>query len=350
MPHTLIDTINRTYVETHPEKDKPFRAHLGGSMIGKKCERELFYSFRWFKRPTFDGRMLRLFNRGHKEEFRFVEYLRMIGIEVFENAQALFYHAVSQQYEAIPWDDEAAIGEAQSNPHYEDVTGDESHTARAKAQGVEVKQWRISDVMGHFGGSLDGIAVAPFDIQVVEYVETSPEKWAMRYTERVIPAGEKFLNEFKTHNTKSFVNLVTEGVKRAKPVHWAQMQIYMHKRGLRFAIYMAVNKNDDDLHLETVEYAGPEAAQELLDKATRVIHTRKVPNRIGKHASWYDCKFCEYSAICHYGDTSAVDRNCRTCQHSVPVDGGQWHCEKWNATIPSDAILKGCDSHKLITD
>lgn len=345
MPHTLIDTINRTYVEQHPERDKPFRAHLGGSMIGKKCERELYYSFRWFKRPTFDGRMLRLFNRGHREEFRFVELLRSIGIEVFEYAQSLWFHPESDSYVAIPWEDEAELALIAGEGHAVEVTGDEAHIARAKAQGVEVKQWRISDVMGHFGGSLDGIAVAPFDIQVIEYVDAQ-----MRYTDRVIPAGERFLNEFKTHNTKSFVELVRVGVKEAKPVHWAQMQIYMHKRGLRFAVYMAVNKNDDDLHLETVEYAGEAVALELLEKAKRVIHTRTVPNRIGKHPSWYDCKFCEYSQICHYGDTANVDRNCRTCQHSVPVDGGQWHCALWNAVIPVDAMLAGCDSHKLIRD
>ncbi|WBF76730.1 hypothetical protein PSV3_00028 [Septimatrevirus PSV31] len=41
------------------------------------------------------------------------------------------------------------------NPYYA------QHVARAKADGLEFPQYRISGVMGHFGGSLDGIARLP---------------------------------------------------------------------------------------------------------------------------------------------------------------------------------------------
>lgn len=338
--HILVDTIDRAYKDQHPERNKPFRPHLGGSMIGKKCERELYYSFRWFKRPAFEGRMLRLFDRGHNEEFRFIAYLRSVGIEVLEYSERLFYHPESDTYITVParFTTEPPQ-EAEIEATCEDVTSSSFHLDRAKARGTELKQWRISDVMGHFGGSLDGISMAPFDIELSS-------------GQGVIPAGTKFLNEFKTHNTKSFVNLVSApgGVKEAKPVHWAQMQIYMHKKRLRFALYMAVNKNDDDLYVEVIEYAGAEVGEELLEKARKVIHTKVVPNRIGKHPSWFECKFCEYADICHYGDKSKLDRNCRTCQHSTPVDDGRWHCSLWNALIPVDAVLAGCDNHKAITD
>ena len=37
-------------------------AHLGASIIGKDCERALWYDFRWVTRWAFTGRMLRLFD------------------------------------------------------------------------------------------------------------------------------------------------------------------------------------------------------------------------------------------------------------------------------------------------
>lgn len=58
------------------------RPHLGASIIGKDCIREIWYSFRWYKKPSFDGRMLRLFETGQLAEDRIVRELEGIGIQV----------------------------------------------------------------------------------------------------------------------------------------------------------------------------------------------------------------------------------------------------------------------------
>jgi len=59
------------------------RSGLGGSTIGHGCERHLWYRFRWAARPQeFSGRMLRLFETGHKEEARMIGWLREAGCEV----------------------------------------------------------------------------------------------------------------------------------------------------------------------------------------------------------------------------------------------------------------------------
>ncbi|QQP96471.1 hypothetical protein [Lysobacter enzymogenes] len=60
---------------------------LGASQIGRPCDRELWYSFRWCftgNGPRFDGRMRRLFNRGHREEAVFTEELRGAGLQVID--------------------------------------------------------------------------------------------------------------------------------------------------------------------------------------------------------------------------------------------------------------------------
>lgn len=325
--HQLVQLIDSA-VELAESQGGGFRSHLGGSMIGRKCEREIWYGFRWAARSKFQGRILRLFQRGHLEEFRFVRYLEQIGIEVQAYSERLMYHADSDSYVTIPWapdssHDAARIAECEA--HCDDVTTDSLHVARAEAKGTRLSQWRIKNIMGHFGGSLDGI------IQRIPGVDSEV----------------RALVEFKTHNDKSFIKLKREKVKDAKREHWSQMQIYMHEMNLPFAIYMAVNKNDDDLYVETVEY-DHDAALGILMKAERVIFAKQPPNRIGNHPSWYDCKFCSYSPICHFGEP--MNKSCRACVHSEPVANGEWTCNKWGSVIPTNVIPEGCDAYKQITD
>ena len=73
---TLPQLIYSTYKNTPP------RPHLGASIIGKPCLREIWYSFRWAKQVPFEGRMLRLFEAGNAFEDRIVRELQAIGITV----------------------------------------------------------------------------------------------------------------------------------------------------------------------------------------------------------------------------------------------------------------------------
>lgn len=65
-------------------QEPPFRKHLGASVLGDKCARKLWMGFRWFTRPRFPGRVLRLFNRGHLEEARFIAMLMCIDVTVWQ--------------------------------------------------------------------------------------------------------------------------------------------------------------------------------------------------------------------------------------------------------------------------
>lgn len=80
-----VHAIMRHYEATFVEDD---RTYLGGSVIGDPCERKLWYGFRWaVPREEFDGRMLRLFQTGHREEARVIEDLRAIGYTVTGDAE-----------------------------------------------------------------------------------------------------------------------------------------------------------------------------------------------------------------------------------------------------------------------
>jgi hypothetical protein len=58
------------------------RSHLGASEIGESCERRVWFKFRWIVFEQFNGRMARLFRRGHIEEEKIIELLVGIGFNV----------------------------------------------------------------------------------------------------------------------------------------------------------------------------------------------------------------------------------------------------------------------------
>jgi hypothetical protein len=77
-----ITTVSEIY-KWHEQRNKERpREYLGWSQIGRPCERELWLAFRWAFNNTFQGRMLRLFDTGHREEDRIINELREIGLKV----------------------------------------------------------------------------------------------------------------------------------------------------------------------------------------------------------------------------------------------------------------------------
>lgn len=185
------------------------------------------------------------------------------------------------------------------------------------------RQFRVEAHLGHFGGSLDGAAIGLLE---------APKTWHVL--------------EFKTHGIKSFKELTTKGVELAKPQHMAQMQIYMHLTGMTRAMYVAVCKDTDALHIERVK-ADNEQSMNLLDKAGRIIFAQHPPEKISNDPSWYECNFCDHYAVCHQGETAAV--TCRSCLHSTPVEGG-WHCARFDKALSSNEQRAACAKHLYIPD
>lgn len=250
--------------------DAPFRAHLGASSIGRECTRELWYSFHWATKTLHPGRILRLFNRGHLEEPRFVALLEMIGCTVWQV----------------------------------DANG---------------KQFRVQGYRGHSGGSIDAV------------IRGLPEL-----------GDEPALGEFKTHSYKSFAKLVDEGVQASKWEHFVQMQTYMGRLKLNFAIYMAVNKNDDDLYAEIIRF-DPAVYARYQQRAVIVIDSVTAPRRINQSPGWFKCKFCDHKALCHGAAPAEV--NCRTCIHADVADSGQWLCAAHKAVLTTPEQFIACPSY-----
>lgn len=242
------------------------RKHLGMSEIGNDCSRQLWYKFRWMYNEVHSGRMLRLFKRGHREEHRYVEILKGIGCEVFQH----------------------------------DENG---------------KQFRASGVMGHYGGSCDGVALTP---------------WMK---------GVPFLLEFKTHNQKSFDKYLEIGVHKSKPQHYSQMCSYGFKMKLDYAIYFPENKNTDEIRVSVIKLDHNEGM--LLEiKAEKIIGSQTAPERISDNPAYYKCKYCPALDLCH--KNAKPLKNCRSCVMAMPIDDGKWKCERFGI-IPESFIETACD-------
>ena len=186
------------------------------------------------------------------------------------------------------------------------------------------KQWNCRDESGHFGGSADGVALGVLE---------APKTW--------------HLCEFKTHGEKSFNSLEKYGIEKSKPLHFAQMQTYMHLLGLERGLYMAVNKNTDELYSERIHY-DIAVGTKLVAKAARVINAPRPPAKVSNDPAWFMCRFCDHATACH-GD-ALPKRHCRSCLHSTPVADGKWHCGKHNWQLSLRAQSLGCSKHLYIPD
>lgn len=76
------NSITSMIDQMQEQREQRHRYHLGASQLGHHCDRWLWLSFRWAVIEKFNGRMLRLFRRGQKEETTVVSDLRAIGMDV----------------------------------------------------------------------------------------------------------------------------------------------------------------------------------------------------------------------------------------------------------------------------
>lgn len=187
------------------------------------------------------------------------------------------------------------------------------------------EQFAVSFLGGHLRGHADGAALG---------IKGAEKTW--------------HLLEFKTHGDKSFNTLAAKGVKEAKPMHYAQMQLYMHGLELTRAYYLAVNKNTDELYGERIHY-DQGAAEALVDRGRRIVFASEPPATISDRPDWYECKMCHLHPFCHKTEKQELPEvNCRTCIHSTPTEDGQWLCEQSQKILSCEAQEEGCHWHRWI--
>lgn len=259
------------------------RPYIGISIVAHPCSRYLWLNFRWFSFDLQEGRMLRLFRRGQREEEVVVEDLRDIGITLD--------HVLDKQLEL--------------------------------------------DFGSHVKGHPDGL--------ILSGVVEAPKA--------------KHILEIKTHNNDSFQTLKKQGVKSAKPMHYGQMQCGMLGASILLgdkverALYVAVNKNDDELYTERIRLDKP-YAENLIKRGQDIATSDYMPSGCSTKADWWQCRMCRFHGFCHKKEEKLFpDINCRTCMHFTAEKDNTCTCACYGgAVLPLDVQRKGCECHVIHPD
>jgi len=193
-------------------------------------------------------------------------------------------------------------------------------------RGEDGQQFAVSALGGHFGGHLDAVA-------------------------RGLPDAPKtpHVVEFKTHNDQSFKKLARVGVRDAKPMHFVQMQIYMGMMKLDRALYLAVNKDDDDLYAERVHYEA-DFFRAAMRRVERII-TEPSAERCAQRRDDWRCKSCPARMVCWHETGTVFSRqgtwsDCRSCCHAsadTKGEGARWTCRLGKTCVIGSAC--NCADH-----
>jgi hypothetical protein len=144
------------------------------------------------------------------------------------------------------------------------------------------RQFGFSVASGRLRGHIDGAIVAGPDVGIA---------W---------PA----LFEHKALKQSAWTDLVRRGLRQAKPIYFAQCQLYMAYTQLEVALFTAMNKDTQELYHEVVPF-DPAEAQKLSDKAVdilRAIEAEELPPRIAAAPDFYLCRMCPYARRCWEGE------------------------------------------------
>lgn len=145
-------------------------------------------------------------------------------------------------------------------------------------RGPDGEQFGFSAAGGRLRGHADGVIVGGPEIGI---------RW---------PA----LFEHKALGARSWNDLVKHGLRAAKPIYFAQVQLYMAYLGLEVALVTALNRDTLALHHEVVPFE-PHEAQRLSDRAVDIllaVDAGELPPRIAAHRDFHLCRLCPYAQRC----------------------------------------------------
>jgi hypothetical protein len=264
------------------------RPYLGASQIGEPCSRKLWYGFRWVLRRAISASGLRRINDGHRGEQVLIEMLRQVpGVSLWT-------------------EDPAQPGE------------------------------QIGFVLlgGHFRGHLDGV------IEGLYQASKTPHVWEAKVCNETKVRKLEKLKEEKGEK---------EALEAWDETYFAQAQIYMYALKLTRHYLTVATPGVRDIISCRTDYQ-PTKAKTYLQKARDVISANRPPLRISEDSGWYQCKRCDFHALCHGLKLPVV--NCRTCAHATAhLDEAQpWTCDLHRRVIDIEEQRQGCLCHAFHPD
>lgn len=232
---------------------------IGAGYIGTECMRAL--AFRYHKNPKEDregsvsaGELQRHADSGHWTEAKTKDWLGLVGLDVVN----------------FEWDRDA-------NAPKLDPWGKPKQIGWKSARDPVTGQYRMA-------GEVDGVIREVLNPALAQLIKP-PCIW-----------------ESKKGTDKKWKKFSKEGVKKADPKYYGQLQINMGYLQASQTLFSMLNLDNMKYHFELVAF-DPVYAQDLSDRAIRVLesdHPFQLP-RLGLSEDDFRCKFCDYFSQCWKG-------------------------------------------------
>lgn len=215
---------------------RTLRQYLGMSELGRECERQLWYNFRWVSRTWIKASGLKKILDGHAAEDVQAQRLRMVdGITLLT---------------------------------LDADTG---------------KQFAFQHFGGHASGHMDGAILG---------VLQAPKTWHVWEHKSVAEAKFRKLEKLKIEYGEK------QAFRQWDETYYAQGVLYMHFSGMsRHFLTVSTPGVRDSISCRTEE--NPEYAEILLNKAQRIIFSERPPARISSDPNYYQCGWCDHRETCH---------------------------------------------------
>lgn len=142
-------------------------------------------------------------------------------------------------------------------------------------------QFGFSALEGKFKGHIDGVILgllqAPKTPHVLEVKCTSKLKEFQKAKQAY---GEK------------------RALQKWNEVYFGQAQLYMHYLKLGRHYTVVASEGGREVDSCRTEYQ-PEVAEQLIDKADKIISSKTEPMRVSDKPDFFVCKMCEFRKVCH---------------------------------------------------
>lgn len=135
--------------------------------------------------------------------------------------------------------------------------------------------------------------------------------------------GSVMVLEIKSMNDASFSKFKKSGVKISHPQYFGQVQMMMGMGEMEQTLFVAINKNNCEYHVEVVDSDEFEYAH-IRSKIERAMSG--LVKKISTDSTDWRCKGCFKRGVC-WGNREVVS-SCPTCAFSLPRPDGRWQCTK----------------------
>lgn len=267
------------------DQDRRPRPYLGMSAIGRECEREIWYSYRWCSEIAFNAATLKRFADGHHGEDLQAARLRMVeGIEL----------------------------------HTHDANG---------------RQYEFVDIAGHFKGHIDGAILG-----LLQAAKT----WHIWEHKQVDEAKQRKLIKLKQELGEK------AALEAWDMTYYVQAMLYCGYAGLtRHYLTCSTPGGRNTVSVRT-DYHAP-TAWRYTERARRIINASEPPPRISDNPDGIPCRWCDHRETCHEGRPPLVScRTCAHSTAVTDGEGGRWVCGLKAKDLTQLDQRRACPSHLYI--